>query len=343
MAHSDLTAVASRPMHTDAARDARTVLRVKRKRHEDPADAFLFQHVPREQSKRRARESPPREQRTWRAEKNAHVAGLFRFAGTVNNITLPRSDARVIDAEWDTRHRQVALKRKRDVSEDALQSKKQQTESAPQLPEMAHFASMLDEYLKRALPQTVLLTPVNDIEPAHNIDGVAADARPSADDYVYDLYYREAPARTSALSQGSILRRKARDAVDDRPRADVRVPPLVGRAPAKDNHSPVPLPRVSRSDTSAPGFEHLEVDDDSDFDDWEELSLHPVALHGDMPPAGSKGAHTRRVKVATEDATLDDDDDDDDDDDSNDEDYYQNDYPDADDSDDDTTDDYGSE
>ncbi|WFD33736.1 hypothetical protein MCUN1_000551 [Malassezia cuniculi] len=86
----------------------RTVLRVKRKRQDDPIDAFRFEH--------------PNSDRP-----EADVSGAHR----------------IIDAEWDANARRISLKRSREGDEE-VRAQRQRTESAA----MAKFTDMLAEYLK---------------------------------------------------------------------------------------------------------------------------------------------------------------------------------------------------
>lgn len=109
-----------------------TILRVKRKRNEDPIDAFVF-----ELNAQNARR---------RIEPEGRDIGMFRLAETVPQTLHSNEDCRVIEAEWDANRHKIAIKRKRDnVSDDGIRKKT----TIEQHNKMNHFADMLADYLQR--------------------------------------------------------------------------------------------------------------------------------------------------------------------------------------------------
>lgn len=143
MAHDACSAALAVQDKTKGAGDGAprdTILRVKRKRDDDPIDAFVVQlgTVPNAKQPRptaRERQEP----------------GMFRLRETVPKAL--NDEARVIEAEWDASRRKIAIKRKRDGHEDdeQAQRKKTWTASSTSPSRMDHFAEMLSDYLKRTL------------------------------------------------------------------------------------------------------------------------------------------------------------------------------------------------
>ncbi|WFD30109.1 hypothetical protein MSPP1_001125 [Malassezia sp. CBS 17886] len=323
----------------------RTILRVKRKRHDPPVDAILFQFHADASTKRRAAHPFPRDVQPAPAQL---TQGVFRLAQTLPTASVSEDAAamrqRIIEAEWDAARRTVAIKRKRGADDDdgkrdkapphpvapaaECEGRKQTPRTPPpsqQLPGMGHFADMLSDYMQ-----------LRD-------NGPPTDAPlPAASDYVYDIYYRESIPEHWRLAQRPTTR-----AVDARQRAPVPCPvadragpPVVGRASSATDpraFSPVPPPQRTAKPpgaTSAPGFEHLaNLDSGACGDAWEDdAQFFPLFLQPTMDAEGNMVMVPARVGAAaagsgepTEEtdpaATADDDED------SNDEDYYGNDYP----------------
>ena len=164
------------------------------------------------------------------------------------------------------------------------------------------------------------------------------------EDYVYDIYYRE------AMPDDWVVAQQPRTAAQPpRPHASVpkrapHAPPMIGRAARSDVYSPVPVSRgrFGIHATSAPGFEHLAPlqrdsgPDPPSMDDWDdETAFLPVHLHETVGadgctsmmavPMGEHALTEDDLVNDTPDAELDEDDED-----SNDEDFYRNNYPDRD-------------
>lgn len=138
-----------------------TILRVKRKRNEDPIDAFIF-----ELNAQNARR---------RIEPEGRDIGMFRLAETIPQTLRSNEDRRIIEAEWDSNRHKIAIKRKRDVTSDDGTRKKTAPE---QHDKMNHFADMLANYLQR----TYQTNSVDSKETKKEKEG----------EYVYDIYYRQA-------------------------------------------------------------------------------------------------------------------------------------------------------
>lgn len=115
-----------------AAADARMVLRVKRKRQDDPVDAFRFEH----------RDADSFTKRRQTNERASLLTDIFHFAETQTEADVSGTH-RIIDAEWDASKRLISLKRKHDDRDD-VPVQRRRTDLA-----MNQFAGMLSEYLQR--------------------------------------------------------------------------------------------------------------------------------------------------------------------------------------------------
>lgn len=284
------------------------VLRVKRKRADDPVDAFLFQfHTQSHLAKRRGTQPhhPP--------DQPGH--GMFRRRETVNIGEQMAKDAQVIEAEWDSFSKRMRLKRKHEQDTETTSVRRKHQPSHLQEEDKAQdmncFSDMLSEYLR--LNQVSL--------ESHDTSAEAAN------EYVFDIYYQDTTPMTAW---------RHRDA------KNVNCVPTVGRARTKSNkpHSSVPISGkgydTGPSTTTAPGFEHLQ-DPEEDVDWMHEASFYPVHLRTTMDengrtlvtavPIGAQGLAENDLMLEEIESGADLCDDDED---SNDEDFYRNDYPDQD-------------
>lgn len=283
------------------------VLRVKRKRADDPVDAFLFQFNTQTHIAKRRGAQPHHLH-----DQPEH--GMFRRRETVNISEQMAKDARVIEAEWDSSSHRMRLKRKHELdTESASVRRKHQP---PELQEdfaqhMSRFSDMLSEYLK-----------LNQVSLESSDSGTE-----NTNEYVYDIYYQD------TIHMAAWKHRATKN---------VSCVPTVGRARVKTNqpHSPIPISSKGYdsipSTTSAPGFEHLQ-DTEEDVDWAYDASFCPVHLRTTMDenghtsvtavPIGAKGLAENDLMLEESESgagVCDDDED------SNDEDYYRNDYPDQD-------------
>lgn len=284
------------------------VLRVKRKRADDPVDAFLFQfHTQTHLAKRRGA------QPEYLHHQPGH--GMFRRRETVDVDEQMAKDAQVIEAEWDSFSKRMKLKRKHEQDTETTSVRRKHQPSLLQEEDKARdmncFSDMLSEYLR-----------LNHV--SLESSDINAEA---ANEYVFDIYYQDTTPMTA---------RRHRDA------KNVNCVPTVGRARTKSNkpHSSVPISGkgydTGPSTTTAPGFEHLQ-DPEEDVDWTQEASFYPVHLRTTMDknghtvvtavPIGAQGLaeNDLMLEEIESGAGLCDDDED-----SNDEDYYRNDYPDQD-------------
>lgn len=115
-----------------AAADARMVLRVKRKRQDDPIDAFRFENRSADRFTKRRQTN----------ESALLLTDIFHLAETQTEADVSGTH-RIIDAEWDASKRLISLKRKHDDGDDTP-AQRRRTD-----PAMNQFAGMLSEYLQR--------------------------------------------------------------------------------------------------------------------------------------------------------------------------------------------------
>lgn len=108
------------------------MLRVKRKRDDDPVDAFFFQHHVQSQMKRRG------------LNVNEPERGLFRRKETINADDVPQSSGHIIEAEWDSASNRMKLKRKNE--EETESPRKHITTDMSK--HMSTFSDMLRDYVK---------------------------------------------------------------------------------------------------------------------------------------------------------------------------------------------------
>lgn len=134
---SNLHNIVSSMSTPTAHADARMVLRVKRKRQDDPVDAFRFEYADMDRTRRRKSTGASASEKT----------GLFCLAETQNDADIAGA-RRVIDAEWDADARRISLKRKHDGTDDGSVQRQRID------PSMAQFSHMLASYLQRALRLT---------------------------------------------------------------------------------------------------------------------------------------------------------------------------------------------
>ena len=116
----------------DPGTNAEAILRVKRKRGEDPIDAFVLQSDSR-QTKSRSQDA-------------GRKIGIFRLAQTQADASTASTSQKIIEAEWDSIQKKIALKRKRE--EDSVRNKASKilhTGHEQQTP----FSEMLADYLRR--------------------------------------------------------------------------------------------------------------------------------------------------------------------------------------------------
>lgn len=120
-----------------------TVLRVKRKRADDPVDAFVLQSSVAPQTKRRGTFGA-----NAKTGARAHThAGVFRRAVKNEQLTSD-TNQRVIEAEWDALNHRMKLKRKHESQEEAPSVSRTRLDADPM--RMDQFAEMLHDYLHRA-------------------------------------------------------------------------------------------------------------------------------------------------------------------------------------------------
>ncbi|WFD41703.1 hypothetical protein MPSI1_000337 [Malassezia psittaci] len=282
----------------DRGTSAEAILRVKRKRGEDPIDAFVL-HSDSRQTK-------------LRSQNAGREMGMFRLAQTQADASAASTSQKIIEAEWDSGQKKIAIKRKRE--EDSVQNE------PSKLPHTGHdqhgpFSEMLADYLKRTYTYSYAVN--------------LGQNSKKAEEFVYDIYYRETlPTEWRIATPRPVARNQ---------------PPSIGRAKssARASFSPVPLPRNQQSSTTAPGFEHLTKHhaQENEFlgDMLEDEDLIPVFLrsaindtgHMVMVPVTTSGQRLEETLLLdeerdTQNITLEDDED------SNDEDFYGNEYPDRD-------------
>lgn len=104
--------------HGDPARQERAVLRVKRKRLDDPVDAFLFQlREERMEAKRQRDDEAGSADIPLRPD--AGPRGMFRRQSTVESSALQQDTTKhIIEAEWDAQRHRMKLKRKYNHDEE---------------------------------------------------------------------------------------------------------------------------------------------------------------------------------------------------------------------------------
>ncbi|WFC97620.1 hypothetical protein MYAM1_000337 [Malassezia yamatoensis] len=270
--------------------NAEAILRVKRKRGEDPIDAFVV-HSDSRQTK-------------FRSQNAGREIGMFRLAQTQADASAASTSQKIIEAEWDSSKKRIAIKRKRE--EDSIH---EQSSKIPHTGYDQHgpFSGMLADYLKLNLGEN----------------------NKKAEEFVYDIYYRETlPSEWRVTTSRPVVRNQ---------------PPSIGRAKSggRASFSPVPLPRTQQSSTTAPGFEHLAKhhaqEKEYSGDTFEDEDFIPVFLrsaindagHTEMVPVTTSGQRLEETLLLDEErdaqnTTLEEDED------SNDEDFYGNEYPDRD-------------
>lgn len=137
---------------TDAEtpRDVTRILRVKRKRNDDPVDAFLFQfHAP-PKAKRRGQNADMIAQDPGMWDSLTGV-GVFRRKETLYTIHSTNSQEvnNVIEAEWDAAACRVKLKRKHEEDEKSSISSSHSRIRLNEAAEegMEKFSKLLEDYL----------------------------------------------------------------------------------------------------------------------------------------------------------------------------------------------------
>ena len=156
------------------------VLRVKRKRADDPVDAFLFQfHTQTHLAKRRGA------QPEYLHHQPGH--GMFRRRETVDVDEQMAKDAQVIEAEWDSFSKRMKLKRKHEQDTETTSVRRKHQPSLLQEEDKARdincFSDMLSEYLR-----------LNHV--SLESSDINAEA---ANEYVFDIYYQDTTPMTCLL------------------------------------------------------------------------------------------------------------------------------------------------